>query len=255
MSEVSSIRVLRGARPIPRPLEPIAGYAFHVVTPKPSHVRGPAFGPEPTTTRSRWGYRTYDCIPAAVGRFANTDLLIAGGLNGRPDVTVVGALQACLPDLNEALSHLDPDSVGEGGSPPFWELERDQIADPEPDTHGWWLSRAWWVLMRQRSIGPAITHKTLHHKRPRLWPLLDNPTLKRFDEMAWPAIHDQLTRQRDEWSRLEDDFESLTKTHGGVALTRLRLYDILLWLDTAGELADARRKGRKVLAGLDVKPM
>ena len=97
-------------------------------------------------------------------------------------------------------------------------------------------------------IDLAVSHKILHHKRPGLCPLLDRVTEGAYPPgQAWAGIHKELTHQTGEFTQLEGWFEGLAASHDGVALQRLRLHDILLWLCRSGELDEARRLGRNVL--------
>lgn len=225
---------------VTEPLDVIAGYAFAEHEPRRGRRGSAAYGEDPPTTRSRWGYRTFDCIPTAPGpELSGVDLTVAAGLNARLNVDRVGALQAASAEVGRALEHLD-------GAPPFWELDRGELAAPSGDSRPeWWLTRAWYVLMRQPQVGVAVTHKALHHKRPLLFPLLDGVTRKRLPAgQAWVTIHDDLTTQAEAWGHLEMRFAGLIDTdRGDVQLGRLRLHDILLWLTAIGHAEQARREG------------
>jgi hypothetical protein len=56
---------------------------------------------------------------------------------------------------------------------------RNEVANkpPTPDSPGWHLWRCWTLLMGVTGIDVARAHKILHHKRPKLFPLIDNQTL------------------------------------------------------------------------------
>lgn len=225
---------------IHEPLALIAGYAFGVHTPVVDQVDRPAGVDEPPTERALWGYRTYDCIPASPGiALSGVDLTVASGLNARMNVDRVGALQAVAELVGESLAHLDD-------APPFWELDRDELHAPTVEgTHEWWAVRAWALLMSQPDVGVAVTHKTLHHKRPNLFPLLDGVTRRHLPKsLAWATIHEDLTGQAETWAQLETDFAALIhRDRGDVELSRLRLHDILLWLTAVGEDDLARNAG------------
>lgn len=232
--------------PVVQPIELIAGYAFAQVEDPPGRSPDGRYAPDPPTHRPRWGYRTYDCVPPTGGhRLAGVDLLIAAGLNGDLTVGRVGAIQAAAPEVSNLLRALD-------ASPPFWELTADEVDEPSEGTMGHHLCAAWEVLMRQPDLGVALTHKTLHHKRPHLFPLVDNKTLEALPKgHAWRAIHGDLTGQAEAWTRLEQAFGGLLERETDSPLTRLRLHDILLWLmvvkEHGAEAELAREKGREIL--------
>ena len=66
-------------------------------------VAGYAFATQPVCQQEqvpKWGYRTYDCIPASPGpEFSDLDIFVAGGLNAQLDVKAVGSLQVAARDL------------------------------------------------------------------------------------------------------------------------------------------------------------
>ena len=74
-------------------------------------------------------------------------------------------------------------------------------------------------------------HKTLHHKRPELFPLLDNKTMGSYlPRDSWQIIHADLTAFAPEFAALEEWFAGEAAQRGKVGLTRLRMHDIILWL-------------------------
>lgn len=236
---VESIQLIGGGLTVESPLDPILGYALQVETPPLSQAESDRFGDDPPTTRSFWGYGTYDCIEAGSDDCTPGDLLIAAGLNGDLNVSRVGALRASKPALDEAFAKL-PEA-----SPPFWALDRDEVALPPEGSTSWWMHRAWSVLIRQLDLGIAIAHKTLHHKRPDLFPLIDGKTSPLLGEAKWLRIHDDLTSQPEAWADLEGAFaQTVSRREGCVSLTRLRLHDILLWLHATDRMDEARRQGQ-----------
>jgi hypothetical protein len=241
---LSNINLLNGDLTVESPLEPIVGYALQDQTGMFTPVPGrPVFGDEPEGTRPYWGYGTYDCITPDTGRFSPADLLIAAGLNGDLNVNRVGALLDSKPALDAAFGELAAAS-----GVPFWDLPVEEITDPDEGSAGWWMHRAWWVLMGQDDLGIAITHKTLHHKRPDLFPLIDQQTASLLGDEKWALIHTDLTSQAEAWADLEEAFaEEIDTSKGHVRLTRLRLHDILLWLKVTGNMKAARDQGRSLL--------
>jgi hypothetical protein len=203
----------------------VAGYTFAV------RVVGGELAP-------RWGYRTYDCVPASPGPdFSDLDILVAAGLNGELDVAAIGALylatRRAAPYLAEAA-----DQARE-----FSELTLAELADdPSAGTAGWFLNKAWQQMMNTPDVGRALTHKILHHKQPALFPLLDRrtadvlrPAGRPQRQNAWQVIWSDIDRSRAEFERLRSWFANLAAERGGLPLGLLRLYDILVWLQATGQ--------------------
>ena len=94
----------------------------------------------------------------------------------------------------------------------------------------------------------ARTHKILLHKRPAVCPLIDNQTVGRLGNAAWAAIHDDLCQSDVAWSTLESEIERLLVSRNGIALTRLRLHDIVLWTKAMHRWDTALRLGAQELA-------
>lgn len=194
----------------------------------------------------RWAYRTYDCVKANESpELSGLDLFITAGLNGQPHARTVASLLAVAPEVSEALTALPPAERGRG----FWNLERDDLAHPASQaSEAWPLWRAWSLLMGAPNIDVAVTHKTLHHKRPDMFPLLDRRTITAFDssKTAWAEIHRDLTDNPVGWTYVEDRFEEEARRRDGARLTRLRLHDILLWTRLSGDYPAALAAGQKI---------
>jgi Family of unknown function (DUF6308) len=198
------------------------------------------------TARSMWSYRIYDCVPNSPHAFGVTDLLAVAALDARASAADYLAMEAILPDLNEALTHLDVEQT-------FWALPRAHLGTTPPDrgTPSWSLWRAWALLMGLDDVGVAIAYKTLHHKRPWSFPIFDNDTVARMGgRRAWQVLHDELTSQADQFTHLEQWFAVEATKRGGVHLTRLRIHDILLWgtiTDAGAEREALSRAGQEAL--------
>jgi hypothetical protein len=123
----------------------------------------------------------------------------------------------------------------------FRQLTPDEVgANPPPGTVGWYLNQAWKQGMATPDLGVALVHKTLHHKRPTLVPLLDGLTIEKLHEVVepmqvWRLIWDDLRNNRDDFYWLEDEFNRRARAEGTVTLSWLRLYDILLWMHVKGQ--------------------
>jgi hypothetical protein len=211
-------------------------------------------------TRERWAYRSYDCVPALTGPLTVVEIGLTAGINSRVSGAPIAGVTAVLPEVNEALCHLLLHQT-------FWDIQARVVArGPLPGRPWWWMHRALWLLEGVRGVDVAIAHKTLHHKRPALFPLLDGKTLRCYPQgRAWPGIHAELTSQRSQFEQLEawfadcacgQDAEGVDHEHtetgpctcrlGSVPLMRLRLHDILLWCDVTGERAAAAAAGKDV---------
>jgi hypothetical protein len=195
-----------------------------------------------------WGYRTYDCIPASAGDdFSDVDILVASGLNGQLNITAVGALQVAVRRAATWLAHAARARTD------FADLARGELADDPPhDTIGWALTEAWRQMMATPDIGIALTHKVLHHKRPPLFPLLDNLTAEALSPApegrnAWQQIHAEISSARDAFEELRNWFNEEAAARNGAALSLPRLHDILLWLHSARQWEYALAAGRVAL--------
>lgn len=229
--------------PLDEAKQVVAGYAFATLESTWKPWGGYEVGERPTGRIAKWAYRTYDCVEGSPGAFDDVDILVTVGLNSGIHAKELTALQAVKGELAVALQEI-PEKFT------FWELPRAHIRKDPKEGPGHWIWRAWWLAMGAVGSGVAVTHKTLHHKRPRVFPLLDNETLKPFRGIvtdAWERVHDDLTGQEASFVELEQWFADLATRLGGVSLTRLRLHDILLWCDCTGNRQVAREDGRPIL--------
>jgi hypothetical protein len=205
-------------------------YAFGTVVIDPDPRFPGAFAPH---TVPRYAYRTYDCVPASDGaRFSDLDLLVIAGLNARVDMTAFARLRSF---ADRAADHLD---AAHRMQPDFLRLHRDDVGDDPPEgSAGWHLCQAWRQGMATPGLSTARVHKVLHHKRPRLVPLLDNETVKPIRAAAdaracgsWQLIHDEIHAHAEHFQTLADEFDMLAAGIDDVSLSWLRLYDILVWM-------------------------
>lgn len=212
----------------------LAGYAFETETvEKRNHE----------TTRPRWGYRTYDCIPPDPGpTLGPIDLLVAAGLNGRVNVKRMASLLQAAEPAGAALAKAEV---------PFWELEPEDLGHERPDSTStaWPIWTAWETLMALPDIDVALTHKVLHHKRPDFIPLVDNKTLELLPERkVWITIHADL-RQKG-FEEMESWFKDLIHDRGEVGLvplSRVRIHDILLWGSRGRQRKELIEAGKRFL--------
>ena len=212
----------------------------------------------------RWfGYATYDCLDSSDGpTLEPVDLLIPAALNGRLDVEVMAGLVAVAPQVSAALA-----AQAAHGDLAFWELDPSELEDldhragepegvqqPERASRLMGLYQAWWLLMSTPNVGLAVTHKLLHHKLPRLAPLLDGKTKPLLSDRRealgyssnWAVILHDLTGQAGQFESLESFLATLTRIRGTKALFRLRIHDILLWSHAVGRRGQAKQLGEEV---------
>jgi hypothetical protein len=196
-----------------------------------------------------FSYSVYDCVPASDDdEFAWLDVLVVDGLNGRLSQRSIVALK----DAGErAWKYVHRAEVRAGGRA-FWDLPIEEVIAPEPPgTTGEALAAAWAECMGTDDIDVALTHKLLHHRRPRLFPLIDRKTRFRLEGQVqpgagrlWAVIHRELTRNAEQFTRLESALDELLTGTDDVRLERLRLHDILLWTDKTGQRDWAAAEGR-----------
>ncbi len=222
----------------------VAGYCFGQETVAWSPPQNGVGDPPGELRRGAFAYGTYDCVPASPSPAVESlDVLVADGLNARlqgPDIA--GVLAVAAP-VSDQLARIDPGLK-------FWELTREQVSTQpvDLDTPADAMWRAWTLLMGVPSIDVARSHKILHHKRPSVFPLLDNETIDLLDrETAWAAIHEDLDASPAAWAQLEREVDRLARARGGASLTRLRLHDILLWTRATGRWDVAYRDGNEML--------
>jgi hypothetical protein len=227
----------------------VAGYAFgtrEIAPPSTPKILRGAFEPELVP---RWGYRTFDCIPASEGEaFSDSDILVAAGLNGRLDVDSVAALRVATTRATGFVA------AAARAAKNFGDLHYDELGDRPPEgTAGKLMMLAWRQMMATPNVGIALTHKVLHHKQPTLFPLLDNLTAAKLsgrpaDRSLWQQVHAEIGRSRGEFEDLRSWFAETAALRDATALSLPRLHDILLWLNAKGpaEWRAALEAGRKV---------
>lgn len=229
----------------------LAGYAFGKLSLSWEPPRG--IGPESDlgtppkgTERYRWGYWSFDCVPASPSRISVEDIAATAALDTRIGGVAVLSLYAIRHDLDQALAKIPVPTT-------FWQLQPVDLdkRPPTPDSVPWWVWRAWALLMGLQGIDRAITHKLLHHKRPWLFPMLDSVTTDHLGGFrAWATIWKDLRLQEQEFISLEDWFTMCASAHNGASLTRLRIHDILLWGDLSGNRPMMESLGRQFFSQL-----
>jgi hypothetical protein len=223
----------------------LSGYAFGQISlswkPPRGLPRDSDLGLPPSAgTRYRWGYWSFDCVPASPSRVSVEDIVATAALDTGVSGDAVLGLDAIRHDLNETLMHIPVTTT-------FWQLPVKDFNErpPASGTVSWWAWRAWALLMGLPGVDRAITHKLLHRKRPWLFPMLDSVTSAHLGgSRAWATIWEDLTRHEQEFVGLEDWFAALASAHDGVRLTRLRIHDIMLWGELSGDRQMMESLGR-----------
>ena len=221
--------------------EIVAGYCFGREALGTKAPPDEAVGP-PLSSRQvgAFAYRTYDCIaPGPTDTLDPIDVLVANGLNARMPASATGAVLSVADEISAVLKEIHPSET-------FWDLPRDHILSAPDEGSGpaWHLWRAWTILMSIHGIDIATTHKILHHKRPKFFPLIDNQTKKKLAPHSWLIIYENLKDNPSGWQQLETDIATEARNRSHVALTRLRLHDILLWTHVTGRATTAQRLGQ-----------
>ena len=215
----------------------IGGYAFatRALNLRTMHA---SVGPGPIDVRAAtWAYATYDQQPSDPGPLSYFDIIATIGLSSQIKVPAIQGMLAIAPDVNEALARVPVHQT-------FWDLPPAQMVDLPEGTSAWWMWRAEQLLDSVPAVGTTIAYKTLHHKRPWQFPLLDNETMKVLQhDTSWALIHHDLTSQVEEFEHLETWFANEAASRGGVAILRLRMHDILVWLDVVGDRTEAIKAG------------
>ena len=216
----------------------IGGYAFATKALTFNAPHAGWFGVPPAGQRAVWSYASYDCVPPSLGPLDGVDLMISIALSSQISADAILGMQVVAPVVSEALANI-PITIT------FWDLPPAEISNPAAGSYGWWMERARQLLVAVPDVAAAIAHKTLHHKRPWQFPLLDNKTLAALPSgQAWVTVHNDLTTQIDAFADLEAWFAAEAAKRSTVSLTRLRLHDILLWCDVTGQRGAAGAAGQ-----------
>lgn len=231
--------------------EVLAGYAFGIDNldwrkPKSAPDRSPLGPPPKATSRSRWVYRSFDCVPASRDPgLSIEDIVITAAINSQIGSRAILGMMAIGDDIRDVLFAIPLTLT-------FWDLLPEDVGSepPPPAAVAWNVWRAWELLMGLPSVGLAVAHKTLHHKRPWLFPMLDNKTSKAMGgekSNLWSTIHRDLLEHVTEFEYLETWFADLASHENGRRLTRLRIHDILIWAHATDNRCFLTSDGKKLL--------
>ena len=226
-------------------LATVLGYAR---AKRPLKIRTPSHPDGHTVQVRAYSYSVYDCVPASEDdEFAWLDVLVVDGLNGQLSQRSIVALKNAGDRAWEHVREADTRAAGRA----FWDLPIEEVIEPPlPGSAGQSLFRAWEQCFHTEHVEVALTHKLLHHKRPRLFPLIDRQTRPRLIAQVgtqagriWAVIHRELNRNAEQFGALEAALAQVLVEKDDVLLERLRLHDILLWLDVTRRRQDAAAAG------------
>lgn len=243
---MKKVRVAGQSLPVDEAFEIAVGYCLGR-DPLPWTLRRSGVGEDRgNLTVGAFAYESYDCVLGSIsGGIEAIDILVANGLNARMYAREIAGVAAIAEELSDCLR-----CIHEGTT--FWDLEPGVIVEAptgssDPSYPIW---RAWTLLMGVEGIDLARTHKTLHHRRPEVFPLLDNRTIERLDRPYWPAIHRDLRQAPATWQDLEEKV-AIQLDGAGCAThpCRLRLHDILLWCFATGNVSRAKERLPKSSVG------
>jgi hypothetical protein len=212
--------------------------------------RRPLFFRAPNARTGRWvelpafGYERFDRKPRADGPLGEPDILTAEGLHGRLDPAAWSAVKAVLDDV----APLADGVVERAAGRPIWDLPDDEFSVlAEPGTVGAGLRRIGQLTAETPGVPPQHVAAALHHRRPGLFPLLVRttrwpllPHVREGDSGVEAVIHRELRAN----AAAFDALEGRLGAHD-IALSRLRLHDVLLWLSAGLRLTHAAALGRE----------
>jgi hypothetical protein len=202
----------------------------------------------PSVPEGRWvqvaafGFERFDRQPVPEGPLGDPDVQVAEGLHGRLSPDGWAAVRGAFDDARD-LADTATTRVGSGA---LWDLPAEEFSVlGEPGTVGAAL-RELARLGRVRESSYVLA--ALHHRSPCLFPLLDGTTLRQLwphveegDSGVAAVVHRELVANADAFAALEAAVAPLLD---GVALSRLRLHDVLVWLSGSLRLRHAVDLGR-----------
>ncbi len=202
----------------------IGAYAFATTPLKPGQMPA-AVGPGPTAVeRARWSAEIYDFQRPTPGPLTYNDLIANIALSSQIKEYAFSGMLAVMGEVNVELNAIPVGTT-------FWNLPNADHKAALRRTDLWRMWRAVELFDAVPGVAFTIAHKTLHHKRPELFPLLDNVTEQVLPYGAsWTLIHKDLTTQSEAFAALEEWFAVEAKNRKRPSLTRLRMHDIIVWL-------------------------
>lgn len=197
----------------------------------------------------RWAYRTYDCVATTSVNLTVEDVAITAALNSRIDARTMLTIAAIAGDVSRCLKAAPTQKA-------FWQLTPTHLAQYRAGSPAAPLWEAWALLKCVVGADIAIPHKVLHRKRPDYFPLLDGNTVLAYEaHEAWAGICADLQANQRQFATLEEWFANEAQKYESkeglkpddlCRLKRLRIHDILLWAQTAGQLASLLAAGKSL---------
>ena len=220
--------------------DPIAGDTALAAVLGYARGRRPLYFRSPSAPAGRWvqlpafGYERFDVRPRSTGPLGEPDILAAEGLHGRLDRDAWAAMNSRLDDVRPLFESVLKRAAGRR----FEDLPDDEFSVlAEPGTVG--------ALLRRIGGDKHVT-AALHHRRPDLVPLLVRttrwqllPHVREGDSGVEAVIHRELVANADAFEALQRALEN-----HDIALTALRLHDVLLWLTATLRMTTAVALGR-----------
>ena len=204
-----------------------------------------AFG-RTATGRRLYAYATFDAALLGNPDPIEAAIHAANGLNANLSAADLLELiflhaQNLLPDLRQL--------------PPFWTWPGSGLFTNPRDGSAASVLWDWYEAVTSiKGLRGAASSKTGHHLAPSVMPLWDSLVGKAWsNHRMWSELHTQLVQQAQWCYDLERGVETYRQTveNGyGIELTRLRIVDIVMWLEARGELSFAIGVGQQILAGL-----
>lgn len=215
---------------------------------RPFHYRAPNARTGRWVELPAFAYERFDRRMGSVTPLGEPDILTAEGLPGRLDQASWSAMKAVLDEV----APLADAAVARAAGRPFGELPDDEFSVlAEPGTVGAWLRSIRQHCAELPGVPAQHVTATLHARRPSLFPLLSPVTRRQLlphvhegDCGVEAVIHREVRANRSAFGRLADELAAL-----GIALTALRLHDVLLWLSGTLRLTHAVALGQSLQAG------
>ena len=242
MSDAALVLPSAGPDPIPwdTALAAVLGYA---------RGRRPLYFRAPNSRTGRWvdipafGYERFDRPAPSDGPLGESDILTAEGLHGRLDPDAWTALKGILDDVRPLAGAILDRAAGRS----FADLEDDEFSVlAEPGTVGALLRQIGHLVQETPGVSAKHVSAALHHRAPDLFPLLVRttrwqllPHVREGDSGVEAVIHRELVENAAPFGSLRQALAAR-----GIALTDLRLHDVLLWLSGSLRLTHAVALGR-----------
>jgi hypothetical protein len=200
-------------------------------------------GPTSATNPFVWAGRSYDFALRGYPDAWEAAVYASVGLNSGISAAAILRLLALVDAA--VLAEL-------AAFPPLWELDPSKlVSDPGDDSDEAKLWAYYHATTSLDQVGSAVSAKIAHHVAPRTYPLYDsNVDLFWRPKRMWHDFALNLQRE-EEWltelERLVEHYRTVHQGARGMRLWRLRMVDVLTWLEAVGQLELAISKGAVLL--------